>query len=75
MSMVHSKQFEFKVVLHSFEDNLIMSIDKGFSFMGFQTPNVPTLTGFSLPATGFPRNFTAVTLFKPEAYFIGTEGG
>jgi hypothetical protein len=75
MSMVHSKPFEFKLVLHCFLENLLVSIDKGLYDISFATPNMPVQTAFILPSTGLPRNYCAVALYQPKTYFIGTEGG
>lgn len=75
MAMVHSKSFEFKVVLHCFMENLVISIDKGLYELSFGTPNMPAQTAFTLPSAGLPRNYTSVVLYQPKVYFIGTEGG
>jgi len=75
MAMVHSKAYEFKLVLHSFQEGLLVSIDKGLYELTFQQQNLPVQTALTLPSNGLPRNYSAVALFQPRCYFIGTEGG
>lgn len=75
MTMVHSKQYEFRLVLHSFQEGLLVSIDKGLYELTFQQQNLPVQTPLTLPSTGLPRNYSAVALYQPRCYIIGTEGG
>lgn len=75
-----TKNFENPVLILNFSnESIVLVIGKGIhslSLTSLITQNKPpTLTNFTLPSTGLPRNYTSLLALGNGLFVIGTESG
>lgn len=75
LGLIHTKTFEKTLNLLSYDEDLIISVDKSLTELHYGNSNVPNENHFILPSTGLARNYTCSTLFSVSGYLIGDEGG